>query len=836
MRTENFKGVLLSTLVIASLIVPVVSLLFAGTAFTQKSIASGNAIPLEQSWTQTTREDFENGSLRENLDTSTSPGDITLESATVIFGNNTNPGGYSPYANYTCVQRVDPAGEYAAPYNGVIIQWRWYPGATTSGAKFKIFRYVSGTVWVMVGESGPVNLSSGMNTFSDIYLPVKAGDRIGMYSGSSRTYYSQTPGYYVSRTENDIQGTSSFTEHLDPRRLPIDAALKYFKYSGALISCVHDTECLETNWRTISWGENLPLDSYITLQTRTGDTLTPDENWSDWSLPYTDPMGEMITSPSARYIQYKVTLSTNDTALSPILNWVNISYITLTYHDPIYIEGNDNFTPANGVTSGSGTENDPYIIENWDISAENAHGILIENTTAYFIVRGCNVHSGVEYKKYGIRLDNAKNGEIDNCIVENNSYGIRLDQSNNNMISNNIVEQNRYGGISLESSNNITMRNNTLLNNDFNFSVYGTTPSDFVHDIDASNLVNGKPIRYLVGNKNEIIGPSLDIGYLALVNCDNIRVENLTLSNHNGQGILLAFTENSCVDNCDLENNAESILLLNSNNSILINNNLSNNRAYGIILVSGLSNTMENNRVENNYFGIYLMDSSSNNRIVNNCVSGNGDIGICIVNSLNNTILNNNSLNNYIDGICLYISSNNDVENNRVENNGGCGIDISGENDGENVYYSSNNTLANNNVENNYWGIGGVFLHNNTIANNDVSKNYLGIRLWYSSDNNHIYHNNFENNSTQASDYCSNYWDNGYPSGGNYWSDYTGADNYHGENQNIPGGDGIGDTPYNISGGSNQDRYPLMRSWSPPPPSDGEQNCDLPDRRRLCVW
>jgi len=57
------------------------------------------------------------------------------------------------------------------------------------------------------------------------------------------------------------------------------------------------------------------------------------------------------------------------------------------------------------------------------------------------------------------------------------------------------------------------------------------------------------------------------------------------------------------------------------------------------------------------------------------------------------------------------------------------------------------------------------------------------------------------NNTTQASDDGSNYWDDGYPSGGNYWSDYTGSD---------ADGDEIGDTPYNLTGGNNQDRYPLM--------------------------
>jgi len=458
-------------------------------------------------------------------------------------------------------------------------------------------------------------------------------------------------------------------------------------------------------------------------------------------------------------------------------------HAALTSHAPIYINGNSGFTkpdPVNG--GGSGTENDPYIIENWDISAENANGIWVENTTAYFTIRSCYTHGGAAYR-HGIHLDNVKNGRIDNNLVENN-----------------------YAGILLESSDNIKMRSNTLSNNRLNFNVYGTTLSHFVHDIDASNIVNGKPIRYLVDNKNGIIGPSLDTGYLALVNCENIQVENLALEN-NGQGALLAFSENIRVENCNFENNSQGIWLLNSDNSLLMNNNMSNNYpGYGIIIISGLSNTMENNRVENNYYGIDLWDSSSNNRIANNCVSGNGASGICLVDSLNNTIVNNNSLNNCWDGICLYTSSNNVVENNRVENNG-CGIDIYG----FDVYSpSSNNLMINNYVENNYWGIGVYLSPNNVIANNNVSNNYLGICLMDSSDNNCICHNNFESNSTQARDLCSNYWDNGYPSGGNYWSDYTGEDNYRGENQDIPGGDSIGDTPYAIPGDNNRDCYPLM--------------------------
>jgi len=400
------------------------------------------------------------------------------------------------------------------------------------------------------------------------------------------------------------------------------------------------------------------------------------------------------------------------------------------------IENDDFFNIGNGVVAGAGTGDDPYIIENWAIEVSTAHGIWVKNTTAYFIIRNCLVENGGLNFYHGIYLENVVNGKVENCACGNNLYGIYLhDSPDNNTITNNTCENNYHGiylcyssnntitnntcenniwygialypytsnntldnntcssnaygiylrfwsenntvvnnscssnaygiglsssdnnildnnicsnnfrGIYLEKSGDIIMWNNILSNNQYNFGVTGTTISHFVHDIDPSNLVNGKPIRYLVDNKDEVIGPLLDVGYLALVNCENTRVENLAFRN-NEQGILLASTDNSWVENCVLENN---------------------------------------------FCGAYL----------------------------------------------------------------------------------------------------------------------------YSSNNNFIFHNNFLGNENQTHDDGSNYWDGGYLLGGNYWSDYAGEDNYRGENQDIPGGDGIGDTPYYIPGGSNVDRYPFMNPWSP---------------------
>ena len=60
----------------------------------------------------------------------------------------------------------------------------------------------------------------------------------------------------------------------------------------------------------------------------------------------------------------------------------------------------------------------------------------------------------------------------------------------------------------------------------------------------------------------------------------------------------------------------------------------------------------------------------------------------------------------------------------------------------------------------------------------------------------------------------SNVWNDSYPSGGNYWNDYRGVDNFCGPYQNETGSDGIGDTP-NVIYGSNIDHYPFMGAWNP---------------------
>jgi len=122
-----------------------------------------------------------------------------------------------------------------------------------------------------------------------------------------------------------------------------------------------------------------------------------------------------------------------------------------------------------------------------------------------------------------------------------------------------------------------------------------------------------------------------------------------------------------------------------------------------------------------------------------------------------------------------------------------------------------------NNITKNAAGIWLCDAFRNRIINNNLMDNRDVAMMLWDSKNNTVYHNNFIGNGDTVwlDNSAENFWDNGYPSGGNYWSDYTGVDSYSGPYQNETGSDGIGDIPYVIDN-NNVDRYPLMEPWIPP--------------------
>jgi hypothetical protein len=140
---------------------------------------------------------------------------------------------------------------------------------------------------------------------------------------------------------------------------------------------------------------------------------------------------------------------------------------------------------------------------------------------------------------------------------------------------------------------------------------------------------------------------------------------------------------------------------------------------------------------------------------------------------------------------------------------------IANKNTGIRICQSVRNTIVQNKIVNNEYGIAILFeSSSNTVTENVIAKNIIGISLsGHLVKQNTVFHNSFLCNDYQVFGYeLENAWDDSYPSGGNYWSDYSSTDLYQGPYQNETGSDGIGDTPYVIGVGA-MDRYPLMNPY-----------------------
>lgn len=250
----------------------------------------------------------------------------------------------------------------------------------------------------------------------------------------------------------------------------------------------------------------------------------------------------------------------------------------MTAHAPIAIVGNSAFTPANGVSWGSGTQANPYIIENWEIDASSADGIAIKGTTAYFVIRNCYIYNGMGANN-GIYLSNVANGTIQNNTSRDRYRGIRLENSTQCLLTGNTVT-NTHHGISLASA-----------------SSYNT----------------------IVGNNcsNNNLGPTLYSVGIYLYNATHNTISN-NVADNNYDGIYFeANADYNLADNNVCEHNAFCGLAIDNANNNTLSNNSSNYNDRGINLNVASNNLITNNTCSNNIGGIYSYSSPSNTIILN---------------------------------------------------------------------------------------------------------------------------------------------------------------------------------------------------------------------------
>lgn len=360
--------------------------------------------------------------------------------------------------------------------------------------------------------------------------------------------------------------------------------------------------------------------------------------------------------------------------------------VILSYYTPntyrsysIYIRTDDDFFEYG--FPGSGTQSDPYLIENYTILTSAQNAISISGVSKYVIIRNNFLHSeervieilsissnrikvinntcvGSVYHAWG-----ENNGihvyNTDGCYIYNNTClnlvkGIRLSSSNNCTIKNNHLENNGIN-IEISSCSNINIENNSLIvykevggyyghsslsisdctniNIEMNVFVnsglyiYGNNASSFIVQ---DNLINGLELGFFVNEKNLDINSSFIFGQLFFINCNNsiIRDQEIRTTNY---GIILINCLNISISSCNCSNNFHGGIGLKYSENITITNSTFNYNHAGTSVSYSNTITLFNNTYNNNGIGTYA--SYSNTIILLNNTFTNNRYGIYSYNS-----------------------------------------------------------------------------------------------------------------------------------------------------------------------------------------------------------
>ena len=255
---------------------------------------------------------------------------------------------------------------------------------------------------------------------------------------------------------------------------------------------------------------------------------------------------------------------------------------------------------------------------------------------------------------YGLLLDHRTGCNLSQIQTTDNRIGIYLFFSTNNSIDHCLAYRNRENGIWLWYSGRNTLKENRMLENAYNFGVFGGNFSDFNNSIDAGNLVEGKPIKYVVGAENVRFDNLTGAGVIYLINCFNVTVRDLNLTK-NGHGVFCYNVTHSEIQNITTMANNYGIYLQESSNDtvednvdvgdwvgiglqdssdIEVKSNVLADSEKGLSLYQTHNCRVEENMLHNSLFGIRLFNSNLNTFFHNNIIDN--DLQVDLINSIGN--------------------------------------------------------------------------------------------------------------------------------------------------------------------------------------------------------
>ncbi|MHA2227084.1 MAG: right-handed parallel beta-helix repeat-containing protein [Candidatus Hodarchaeales archaeon] len=246
----------------------------------------------------------------------------------------------------------------------------------------------------------------------------------------------------------------------------------------------------------------------------------------------------------------------------------------ITPHSPIIISTNNHFAIQGFL--GTGTVDNPYLIEHLNITASSGDLIRISDTSVYFRISG-NFLNGLTTASSGISLTNVQNAFIENNTVSNSRFGVFLLNTSNCTLSANLVHDNQLNGVHLKEASNTTIFNNTIYNHN-----YGAYPY-------SSILLDNSSHTFITHNS--------------------------LFNSHNGINLLRSANTNLIINNTIYDNLQYGIRIEYASKNTITHNILLDNQLYGILLTFGANNNTVsfNNFTRNNAGGHQGTDDGTMN-------------------------------------------------------------------------------------------------------------------------------------------------------------------------------------------------------------------------------
>ncbi len=337
--------------------------------------------------------------------------------------------------------------------------------------------------------------------------------------------------------------------------------------------------------------------------------------------------------------------------------------VALQAHDPIWIRSDSDFVSSNGVTGGTGTNSDPFVIQGWDIDLRclpcitrvpAGVGIRVETTAAHFLIRNISIHDGgtggtTGFGLGGIMFSNVKNGVVQSAVLERDQIGIDVEYSSHNLFSGNRIDSN-----------------------------------------DAPFLVASSSFNTFILNNASSPGVA---SFLVRDSTDNLFLRNRIEGGYAGFQLVSAFTvttRNTLAFNTINWKGGGSGQLVQEQDGFYLSGASGNILEYNIVSWSG---TCVNSFAYTCPDGFHLQDGSNYNLLKSNQASGNPNDGFIIETSSNNLLIDNvahgshpplpgpGALVGYGAGFAFFTASNNNVVSNLAyDNNAGFDLAFSSHN------------------------------------------------------------------------------------------------------------------------------------------------------------